>query len=247
MFYVMFNYIQLYSIVFIYMSIIFVALYNLYSFVSNMFCYVQLYSIAFIYMSIIFVALYTLYSPLPPLADDVRTMQEAYAGNHDTSTTTTITEPAPPPPPPRADDAYAMWDAYAGDNAKAGRVCYLDANLKTMKVAYTRRWVADNAEPSATQPSTSTNHTATSKWTWSTTSSEMSASSCRHSGLISTIASQVRVILAGRIVNRQEVMFQVMRELSDIFYKARIQGLNRWRSIGTGETTGDPVRGRMTM
>ena len=115
---------------------------------------------------------------------------------------------------------YALRDVYAGDNAKADRVRYLDANLKTMKVAYTRWWVADNAELPATQPSTSTNHTATSKWTWSTTSSEMSASSCRHSGLISTIASQVRVILAGRIVNREEVMCQVMRELSDIFNMA---------------------------
>ena len=160
--------------------------------------------------------------PPPPLVDDVRAMQEAYAGNHDTSTTTTITEPAPAPPPPlpRTDDVYALRDVYAGDNAKADRVRYLDANLKTMKVAYTRWWVADNAELPATQPSTSTNHTATSKWTWSTTSSEMSASSCRHSGLISTIASQVRVILAGRIVNREEVMCQVMRELSDIFNMA---------------------------
>ena len=44
----MFNYIQLYSIVFIYMSIIFIALYNLYSFVPNMcylmFNYIQLHS-----------------------------------------------------------------------------------------------------------------------------------------------------------------------------------------------------------
>ena len=222
----MFNYIQLYSIVFIYMSIIFVALYNLYSFVSNMFGYVQLYSIAFIYMSIIFVALYTLYSPLPPLADDVRTMQEAYAGNHDTSTTTTITEPAPPPPPPRADDAYAMRDVYAGDNAKADRVRYFfrrkSKNDEGGVYTVTHRWVADNAEKPATQPSTSTNHTATSNWTWSTTSSEMSASSCRHSRLISTIASQVRVILAGRIVNRELVMFQVMRELGDIFNMAML-------------------------
>ena len=222
---IIFNYIQLYSIVFIYMSIIFVALYNLYSFVSNMFCYVQLYSIAFIYMSIIFVALYTLYSPLPPLADDVRAMQEAYAGNHDTSTTTTITEP-PAPPPPWADDVYAMRDVYAGNNAKADRVRYFfrrkSKNDEGGVYTVTHRWVADNAEKPATQPSTSTNHTATSNWTWSTTSSEMSASSCRHSRLISMIASQVRGNLAGRILNRELVMCQVMRELSDIFNMAML-------------------------
>ena len=56
----MFNYIQLYSIVFIYMSIIFIALYNLYSCASNyvMFNYIQLHS----FISQIFVALYNLYS-----------------------------------------------------------------------------------------------------------------------------------------------------------------------------------------
>ena len=165
-------------------------------------------------------------APLPPLVDDVRAMQEVYAGNHHTRTTTTITEQSPaavPPPPPRADDAYTMRDVYADDNANANAhlVRYLDANLKMLKVAYSRRWVADNADPPVTQLSSSTNHTATSNCTWSTTSSEMSASSCRH-WLISTIANQVRVILAGRIVNRQEVMCQVMRELSDIFNMAML-------------------------
>ena len=66
-------------------------------------------------------------------------------------------------PPPQADDARVMREAYAGDNAKSDR----DADLNTMKVAYTRRWVAANAERPATQSSTNAaNHTATSNWTW---------------------------------------------------------------------------------
>ena len=40
--------------------------------------------------------------------------------------------------------------------------------------------------------------------------------------MITTIANQVRVILAGRIVNRQEVMCQVLSELSDIFNMAML-------------------------
>ena len=47
--------------------------------------------------------------------------------------------PPPPPPPQRADDVPVMQQAYAGD---ADRVRYINNDLKTMKVAYTRRWVA---------------------------------------------------------------------------------------------------------
>ena len=172
-----------------------------------------------------------------PLMDDVRAMQQAYANKHDTTTTTTITElaaaqpptnqhthtttttitePTPTARPPRADDAYTTQDVYPGDKPKS--------DLKMMKAVYTRRWVADNAESPATQPSSSTtNHTATSNSTWSTTSSERSTSTCcSMHWMITTIANQVRVILAGRIVNRQEVMCQVLSELSDIFNMAML-------------------------
>ena len=76
-----------------------------------------------------------------------------------------------PPPPPQADDARTMQEAYAGDVAKANR----DAEMNNMKEAYTRHWVAETTTLSSAKPSTS-------NWTWSTTSSEVSASSSRHSG-----------------------------------------------------------------
>ena len=73
--------------------------------------------------------------------------------------------------PPQADDARTMQEAYAGDVAKANR----DAEMNNMKEEYTRRWVAETTTLSSAKPSTS-------NWTWSTTSSEVSASSSRHSG-----------------------------------------------------------------
>ena len=52
------------------------------------------------------------------------------------------TPPPPPPPPPQpqqADDVSVMRAAY---ELKADRVRYINTDLKMMKVAYTRRWVA---------------------------------------------------------------------------------------------------------
>ena len=108
--------------------------------------------------------------------------------------------------PPQADDARAMREAYAGDVAKANR----DEEMKSMKVAYTRRWVAETTTPSSAMPSAS-------NWTWSTTSSEVSATSTQHSGVVSTIASRVRGNLAGRTVSRDHVSLHVLQELSDVF------------------------------
>ena len=103
--------------------------------------------------------------------------------------------------PPQVDDARTMQEAYAGDVAKANR----DAEMNNMKEAYTRRWVAETTTLSSAKPSTS-------NWTWSTTSSEVSASSSRHSAVVSTIASRVRGNLAGRTVGRDDVSFQVLQE-----------------------------------
>ncbi len=119
------------------------------------------------------------------------------------------TLPAPPQPqPPRADDVPVMQQAYAGD---ADRVRYINNDLKTMKVAYTRRWVAETTTPSTSKPSTS-------DWTWSTTSSEMSSS--LQAGIVSTIASQVRGSLAGRVVSRDDVSLRVLQEFSNVFRMA---------------------------
>ena len=120
----------------------------------------------------------------------------------------TVPAPPPPPQPPRADDVPVMQQAYAGD---AGRVRYINNNLKTMKVAYTRRWVAETTTPSTSKPSTS-------DWTWSTTSSEMSSS--LQAGIVSTIASQVRGSLAGRVVSRDDVSLRVLQEFSNVFRMA---------------------------
>ena len=94
--------------------------------------------------------------------------------------------PPPPPSPPQpqqADDVSVMREAY---ELKAGRVRYINTDLKMMKVAYTRRWLA------ATTKSLPAKQSA-SDWTWTSTSSEMSASSSLQAGIAATIASQVRV------------------------------------------------------
>ena len=91
--------------------------------------------------------------------------------------------PPPPPQPQQADDVSVMSAAY---ELKADRVRYINADLKMMKVAYTRRWVA------ATTKSLPAKQSA-SDWTWASTStsSEMSASSSLQAGIAATIARQV--------------------------------------------------------
>ena len=86
----------------------------------------------------------------------------------------------PPPQPQQADDVSVMRAAY---ELKAGRVRYINTDLKMMKVAYTRRWVA------ATTKSLPAKQSA-SDWTWASTStsSEMSASSSLQAGIAATIA-----------------------------------------------------------
>ena len=88
---------------------------------------------------------------------------------------------------------------------------------KMVKVAYTRRWVAATTKSASKQ--------STSDWTWASTStsSEMSASSTSlQNGIATTIARQVRSRLGGRTVSRDDVIFQVHRELSDVFYMAML-------------------------
>ena len=120
------------------------------------------------------------------------------------------------PQPPQADDVPWMQEAYTGDVAlKADRVRYINTDLKMMNVAYTGLWVAETTKPSSAKPSTS-------KWTWSTTSSEMSTSFSLQAGIVSTIASQVQGNLAGRTVSRDDVSFGVLQELSDVFRMAML-------------------------
>ena len=120
----------------------------------------------------------------------------------------------PPPQPQQADDVTAMRAAY---ELKADRVSYINNESKMVKVAYTRRWVAATTKSSSKQ--------STSDWTWASTStsSEMSASSTSlQDGIATTIARQVRSRLGGRTVSRDDVIFQVHRELSDVFYMAML-------------------------
>ena len=108
--------------------------------------------------------------------------------------------PPPPPQPQQADDVSVMRAAY---ELKADRVRYINTDLKMMKVAYTRRWVA------ATTKSLPAKQSA-SDWTWActSTSSEMSASSSLQAGIAATIARQVRGRLTGRTVSRYDVITQ---------------------------------------
>ena len=114
----------------------------------------------------------------------------------------------------QADDVSVMRAAY---ELKADRVRDINTDLKMMKVAYTRRWVA------ATTKSLPAKQSA-SDWTWASTStsSEMSASSSLQAGIAATIASQVRGRLAGRTVSRDDVAFRVLQELSDVFRMAMV-------------------------
>ena len=91
--------------------------------------------------------------------------------------------PQPPSQPQQADDVSVMRAAY---ELKADRVRYINTDLKMMKVAYTRRWVA------ATTKSLPAKQSA-SDWTWASTStsSEMSASSSLQAGIATTIARRV--------------------------------------------------------
>ena len=120
--------------------------------------------------------------------------------------------PPPPPQPQQADDESVMSAAY---ELKADRVSYINNDSKMMKVAYTRRWVV------ATTKSLPAKQSA-SDWTWSSTSSEMSASSSLQAGIATTMASQVRGRLAGRTVSWDDVAFRVLQELSDVFYMAML-------------------------